>query len=112
FREIARTLKPGGAHVFTTPLVNKHTPTTVCARRRPDGAIEHLEPPEYHGNPVSPDGALVTMRWGYDITRIIFETSGLYTDTIMVDSLDLGIRAEYPEVLISHKPSVPPAAED
>ena len=23
FREIARTLRPGGAHVFTTPLVQK-----------------------------------------------------------------------------------------
>jgi len=76
----------------------------VCARRRPDGEIDHLvTPPEHHGNPVSPDGALVTMRWGYDITRIIFEASGLYTDTIILDSLDLGIRAEYIEVLISHK---------
>src|SRR5215208_4305929 len=26
FREIARTLKPGGAHIFTTPLVNKTSP--------------------------------------------------------------------------------------
>jgi hypothetical protein len=100
FREIARTLKPGGAHVFTTPLVNKHSPSTVCARRRLDGDIDHLVmPPEYHGNPVSADGALVTMRWGYDITRIIFEASGLYTDTIIIDSLDFGIRADYIEVL-------------
>ena len=49
FREIARTLKPGGAHVFTTPLVNKNNPTQWCARRRQDGSIEHLiDPPEYH----------------------------------------------------------------
>ncbi len=29
FREIARTLRPGGGHVFTTPLVNKEKPSEV-----------------------------------------------------------------------------------
>ena len=29
FREIARTLKPGGAHIFTVPLINKER-TTEC----------------------------------------------------------------------------------
>ncbi len=81
-REIARTLRPGGVHVFTTPLVRKNEPTRFCASLAPDGNVVHLiEPPEYHGNPISSEGSLVTVNWGYDITTFIFESSGLFTET-------------------------------
>lgn len=104
WREIARTLKPGGAHIFTTPLVNRNFPSEVCARIKPDGLVEHLiEPPEYHGNPVSKEGSLVTVRWGYDISKIIYEACHLFTEMVFIDSLDLGIRAEFIEVLITRK---------
>jgi SAM-dependent methyltransferase len=105
FREIARTLRPGGSHIFTVPLVNKHKPTEVCARIGEEGGIEHLCEPEYHGNPVSGEGALVVRRWGYDICETIFESCGLFTQTIVIDALELGIRAEYIEVLVTRKPS-------
>lgn len=104
FREIARTLKPGGAHIFTTPLVNKNLPSQWCAKRNLNGEIEHLiDPPEYHGNPVSPEGSLVTVHWGYDIVKFIFDSCGLFTEMIYIDALDLGIRAEFIEVLITRK---------
>jgi SAM-dependent methyltransferase len=104
-REIARTLRPGGAHVFTTPLVKKNEPTQFCASLAPDGTVIHLiEPPEYHGNPISPEGSLVTVNWGYDITNFIFESSGLFTEVVFLDTLEYGIRAEYIEVLITRKP--------
>lgn len=104
FREIARTLKPGGAHIFTTPLVNKNSPTEWCARMSADETIEHLIfPPEYHGNPVSKDGSLVTVHWGFDIVKFIYDACGLFTEMIYIDALDLGIRAEYIEVLITRK---------
>jgi SAM-dependent methyltransferase len=104
FREIARTLRPGGAHVFTTPLVRKNEPTRFCASLGPDGTVIHLmEPPEYHSNPLSPEGSLVTVTWGYDITNFIFETSGLFTEIVFLDMLEFGIRAEYIEVLITRK---------
>jgi len=104
FKELARTLKPGGAHVFTTPLVNKHKPSTVCARLKSDGSVEHfLSEPEYHGNPLSKEGSLVTMHWGFDITSFIFKSCGLFTEMIYIDSFYYGIRAEYIEVLITRK---------
>jgi SAM-dependent methyltransferase len=104
FREIARTLKPGGAHIFTTPLVNKNSPTKWCARMRTDGTIEHLiSPPEYHGNPISEKGSLVTVHWGFDILKFIHHECGLFTEMVYIDALDLGIRAEYIEVLITRK---------
>lgn len=105
FREIARTLRPGGAHVFTTPLENKGGPTQFCARRTPDGqVVQLLEPAQYHGNPLSPAGSLVTVRWGYDITQFIFDATGLSTELLVLDNLELGIRAELNEVLITQAP--------
>jgi SAM-dependent methyltransferase len=104
FREIARTLRPGGMHIFTTPLVNKERPTEVCAKLRPDGSIEHLREPEYHGNPVSEKGSLVTYHWGYDICEFIFRSSGLFTEMVYLDMLEHGIRAEFIEVLVTRKP--------
>jgi Methyltransferase domain len=53
FAEIARSLKPGTAHVFTVPLVNKARASEVRAKRDSDGSIVYLQPPEYHENPVS-----------------------------------------------------------
>lgn len=105
FREIARTLKPGGAHIFTVPIVNKHKPSRVRATINETGQVTHLLPEVYHGNPVSADGALVTVDWGFDICRHIFEASGLYTHVVYIDDLSHGIRAEYIEVLVTIKPS-------
>jgi SAM-dependent methyltransferase len=103
FREIARTLKPGGAHVFTTPLVEKGQPSQVCATLDENGRIVHHREPEYHGNPVSADGALVTRRWGYDITDFIARSCGLHTTIVYIDNLEFGIRAEYIEVLVTRR---------
>lgn len=104
FREIARTLRPGGAHVFTVPIVNKHKSSQARALLDDGGQVVHLLPPVYHGNPVSADGALVTVDWGFDICQRIFDASGLFTHIVHLDDPSHGIRAEYIEVLVSVKP--------
>jgi len=110
FKEIARTLKPGGAHIFTVPLVNKNDKSERCAVLADDGTIRHLRlPPEYHGNPLSNEGSLVTTRWGYDITRHIFDACGLFTEIIFIDALEFGIRADLIEVLLTRKELLKPS---
>lgn len=104
FREIARTLKPGGMHICTVPIVNKDKPSAVRAKLD-NGRIVHLAPPEYHGNPVGDGKSLVTVDWGYDICRHIFDACGLFTQMVRMDDLSQGIRAEYIEVLVTQKPS-------
>lgn len=103
FREIARVLKPDGAHIFTVPIVRKAAESRRRARLTDGGIVEHLEEPEYHGNPVDPEGSLVTMDWGYDILEYIQSTSGLGSQILMIDDIDRGIRAEFIEVVISRK---------
>jgi len=103
FREIARTLKPGGMHIFTVPIVNKEKPTRLRAKMI-DGAVHHLLPAQYHGNPVGDGRALVTVDWGYDICEHIFRSSGLFTHIVHLDDLERGVRAEHIEVLVTVKP--------
>jgi len=108
FHEIARTLKPGGAHIFTVPLVNKDSPSKICAYLDDNGKVIHLvENPEYHGNPVDTSGSLVTRNWGYDICEFILESSNMLTEIVSLDLLEHGIRAEYIDVLITRKPKIP-----
>ncbi|GFE56712.1 methyltransferase [Geobacter sp. AOG1] len=102
FSEIARTLKPGGAHIFTVPIVNKYRPSKLRARCD-NGEITHLVSPVFHGNPISDEGSLVTVDWGFDICHHIFKSSGLFTQLIYIDDISKGIRAEYIEVFITFK---------
>jgi len=104
FAEIARTLKPGGAHIFTVPLVNKFQPTEKWAVLDENGNLKFLQKPEYHGNPIDPKGSPVTMHWGYDIADFIKKHTGLETEIFYIDDLNYGIRAEFNEVLITRKP--------
>jgi SAM-dependent methyltransferase len=68
FREINRTLKSGGCHIFTVPLVNKHSPTEIRAELR-NGQIHHLKPESFHGNPILDGKSLVVTDWGYDFVE-------------------------------------------
>lgn len=99
FSEIARTLAPGGAHVFTVPLVNKNNPSKRRAVIDSQGNVNHLEEASFHGNSIGDGKSLVTIDWGYDICWHIHKTCGLFTQIIYIDDLSKGIRAEYIEVL-------------
>ena len=103
FREISRVLKPGGAHIFTVPIVNKSLKSECWASRKDDGEILYHHKPEYHGNPIDKKGALVTMHWGYDLADFIQQSANTPTAIVIIDNIDLGIRAEYIEVLRSRK---------
>ena len=103
FRDIHRTLKPGGAHIFTTPLVNKEKPTQRRAELRHDGTIHHLFPPEYHGNPMSSEGSLVTFHWGFDIGEFAKKSSAEPIEILNTTDPRMGIEAEYIEVLLHKK---------
>ncbi|MEQ9507131.1 MAG: class I SAM-dependent methyltransferase [Hyphomonas sp.] len=103
FREIGRVLRPGGAHIFTVPLVRKTEASRPRAQRLSEGTIDYLLPAEYHGNPVDNKGSLVTMDWGYDIVTAIQTASGMSSQIIYTDDLDRGIRAEFIDVVVSFR---------
>jgi SAM-dependent methyltransferase len=64
FEESARTLKPGGVHIFTIP---RQSETRQLAELR-DGQVHHLmTPPEYHSDPLDPKGILAFWHFGPDL---------------------------------------------
>ncbi len=73
FRESARVLRRGGVHVFTVP------PRAVTRQRAllKGGRIVHVAgPPEYHRDPLDPNGVLVFWDYGPDLPTV-FSTPGL-----------------------------------
>lgn len=66
FAECARVLKSGGAMLATIPFHSEQHTSVVRARLGND-QLEHILPPEFHGNPVSADGSLVFTDFGWDL---------------------------------------------
>jgi SAM-dependent methyltransferase len=100
-REIARTLKPGGAYLFTAPTYKERLTTERRALYRPDGGIDHLAPPEYHGNPISDAGSLVTFLYGYDFAELIAAWSGLDVEVARFHDHRHGVIGEFTEVYVA-----------
>ncbi len=67
FSESARVLKRGGELVFTVPFFYDLEQTRVRATVDAQGAVAHILPPEFHGNPVSNEGSLCFQNFGWDL---------------------------------------------
>ena len=97
FIEIARTLKHGGAHIFTVPIINKFNKTEQWAKADSNGNPIFLKSEERHVS------FPVTFHYGFDIINLIKEHSGLDTIIESLYNLNYGIWAEYNEVFICKK---------
>jgi SAM-dependent methyltransferase len=65
-REAARVLCPDGVLLISAPFHGKEG-NLVRARILPDGQVEHLEAPEYHGDPLSSKGCLCFYYFGWEL---------------------------------------------
>jgi SAM-dependent methyltransferase len=65
-QECFRVLRPGGLILATFPF-NVDCAATQVRARLADGIVEHLLPPQFHGNPVSAEGSLVFQDFGWDL---------------------------------------------
>ncbi len=77
FQDVIRTLRPGGAHIFTIPIDGRTLSTTRA--REEDGSLTYILPPQYHGNPIDPNGSVVITDWGTDIVEYIHQATGMNT---------------------------------
>jgi hypothetical protein len=70
--EFCRVLRPGGTLMLSAPFVVSSPDTIERARIGQSGEIEHLLPPEYHGDPVTPDaGILCFHHFGWDLLQAL-----------------------------------------
>ncbi|MGH8565722.1 MAG: methyltransferase domain-containing protein [Gammaproteobacteria bacterium] len=72
-QECFRTLKPGGVLLFTVPFLRESEETVVRARVDARGQIEHILPPEYHGDPMNSAGCLCFYHFGWDLLDALKE---------------------------------------
>ena len=103
FSEIARTLKPGGAHIFTVPWYAPKS-TLIRAAETVEG-IEYYAEKDYHGNPIDKGGVLVVTEWGMSLPEFIFKHSGLVTTVFVTQDQHIGLAGEFLEVFMSRKPT-------
>jgi hypothetical protein len=89
--EFARVLKPGGLLLLTAPFLDQAEVTLVRARLLADGSIEHIEPPEYHGDPTSADGALCFHHFGWDLADALRQAGFERVEYVTGWSLSLGL---------------------
>jgi len=67
FAEILRVLKPGGAIVFTVPLSDAFE--TVERVTYVGDKVQHMAPPEFHGDRMRGNKVLCLRNYGRDITE-------------------------------------------
>ena len=77
--------------------------TLVRASRAPSGEVVHHEKPDYHGNPIDPEGALVVTERGEDFLGFVYRASGLTTTAVRIRDRSRGLDAKFIEVFISRK---------
>jgi O-antigen biosynthesis protein len=68
FEEAHRCLTDGGTLLFTAPFDRDSESTIERARVSDSGEIEHLLPPEFHGDPINPEGGILCFQhFGWDV---------------------------------------------
>ena len=101
-REIIRTLKAGGAHIFTVPWFRSQK--TLVRAILEGGQIRHLEQPDYHGNPIDENGSLVFTEWGRELPFLLHEWGKSPVVIHTIRDRCLGIDGEFREVFVQQKP--------
>ncbi len=106
FRESYRVLKPGGSLFFSVPFERTAMQTIVRAVNHPDGSVEHILPPEYHGDPVNPGGGCLCYQiFGWDILGILENIGFAPAEALLYESRDFGYLGGEQIMFLATKPS-------
>ena len=84
--EIYRVLVDGGVLLSSIPFSDSRDVTIVRARLNADGTIEHLLPPEIHGNPLDASGSLAFYSYGWDVLDMLKQTG--FSDAAVIYLFD------------------------
>jgi SAM-dependent methyltransferase len=106
FADMARTLRPGGKMIFTTPYYPDKPETERRAAYGENGETYLLFEAEYHGNPISDQGALVTFHYGQNFADLILLWApGCAVEMVTLTDPTRGLLGAYREVFVVTKPA-------
>jgi SAM-dependent methyltransferase len=94
-REAARVLRPGALFIATFPFRTVDQDTIVKATLE-NGQVRFLTKPEYHGNPVDPEGSLVFSIPAWDILDTARASGFSNAEMVAIASSHFGIVADVP----------------
>lgn len=103
FRECFRCLRPGGKLLFSVPFRKDSYKNIVRAHLTSEGTVEHLLPPEYHGDPINSKGCLCFYHFGWVILDQLLEIGFNKTNALMYWSRALGYIGGEQIQLIAYK---------
>jgi SAM-dependent methyltransferase len=89
--EIYRVLRPGGVAFITTPFDTSKYEITKRALIKEDGSIEHLLPPDYHGDPMKKEGILCFQYFGWELLDMLRGIGFSSAEAYFTWSLKFGI---------------------
>jgi hypothetical protein len=89
-RECARILKPGGMMLFSVPFNPGASRNLIRARVTQGDKIEHLLPPEYHGDPLNSTGCLCFQHFGWELLEDVKRAGFSSVSAIFYHSIDFG----------------------
>jgi SAM-dependent methyltransferase len=88
--EFARVLRQGGRLLLSVPYAHDSDGVQALARREPDGSITHLQPPEYHGDPMG-GGVLCWHRFGRGLLDALRNAGFREAEAIAVQDAAAGL---------------------
>lgn len=88
-RQFARILRPGGNCVLTVPFHDDRRDHVLRARMAADGRVEHLQPPQYHGDPLG-GGILCFHDFGWALLDDLRDAGFETTEAVRLQGLDYG----------------------
>jgi SAM-dependent methyltransferase len=99
-----RCLRPGGQLLLTAPFRADAPYTLVRASLRDDGSVEHREAPEYHGNPLDPEGCLCFYHFGWDLLDRLRDEGFTEVRVLRYWSRELGYLGTHQLAIVARKP--------
>ena len=90
-QELMRILKPNGIYCFTVPFAPTHDHDIVYAELVENGNTRYLAEPQYHDDPLRPEGALVFRIFSFNDMKQRFESMGHEFKSYRFWSESLGI---------------------
>jgi len=75
-RELMRILKPGGVYCFTVPFMPFSEHDLILADMDEKGNIRHFAEPQFHSDPLRPEGVLVFRLFSFNDMKERFDALG------------------------------------
>jgi SAM-dependent methyltransferase len=103
FRELRRCLRDDGTALITAPFSASAAEDVIRARLTDSGEIEHLMTPEFHGNPVDPEGGALCFRYfGWSMMSALKEAGFSRAEVLFFWSQRFGYLGNTNAIILAH----------